>query len=102
MFIGQEETCFFFSTFQILWIDSMTIVSRRERCLQWTKRHSVLQLGPFKILNELGTGQFGSVFSGIHEGTNEKVAIKQINKSKIEKERLLMSEINIHKKSKSS
>ena len=56
-----------------------------------------LQLGPFKILNELGEGQFGSVFSGIHEGTNEKVAIKQINKSKIEKEKLFTSEINIHK-----
>ena len=56
-----------------------------------------LQLGPFKILNELGAGQFGSVFSGIHEGTNEKVAIKQINKSKIDKEKLLTSEINIHK-----
>lgn len=49
MFIGQEETCFFFSTSQILWIDSMAIVSGREMCLQWTERHSVLQLVPFNL-----------------------------------------------------
>ena len=57
-----------------------------------------LQIGPFKIINEIGEGEFARVFSGIHEGTDEKVAIKQINKSRLKDESLLISEINIHKK----
>ena len=40
-----------------------------------------LKIGPFKIKKEVGSGRFGSVFSGIHEQTKEKVAIKQIKKS---------------------
>ena len=59
-----------------------------------------LKLGPYKIINEIGSGQFGSVFSAIHEGTNETVAIKQIKKSKLKEDNLsdiLTSEINIHK-----
>ena len=56
-----------------------------------------LKIGPFKIKKEVGSGRFGSVFSGIHEQTKEKVAIKQIKKSEITNENLLTSEINIHK-----
>jgi 5'-AMP-activated protein kinase catalytic alpha subunit len=56
------------------------------------------QIGPFKIINEIGEGEFATVFSGIHEGTDEKVAIKQIKKSRLKDEALLTLEINIHKK----
>ena len=56
-----------------------------------------LKIGPFKIMNEVGAGHFGSVFSCIHEETKEKVAIKQIKKSQLNNENILASEINIHK-----
>ena len=59
-------------------------------------------IGPFQMTHKLGEGQFGDVFLGIHEETNEKVAIKQISKAKIaEKEGVdintIYNEINIQK-----
>ena len=55
------------------------------------------RIGPFKIIQELGHGTFSSVSSGIHEQIKEKVAIKQLKKSKLNNEKRLNSEINIHK-----
>ena len=65
--------------------------------LEYLSFKADLKLGPFKILNEVGAGHFGSVFSCIHEETKEKVAIKQIKKSKLNNEKVLASEINIQK-----
>ena len=45
--------------------------------LEYLSFKADLKLGPFKILNEVGAGHFGSVFSCIHEETREKVATKQ-------------------------
>ena len=56
-----------------------------------------LRIGPFKILNQIGKGKFSSVFLGIHEETQQKVAIKQINKSELNTDNLLIKEINIQK-----
>ena len=57
-------------------------------------------IGPFQMTHKLGEGKFGNVFLGIHEETNEKVAIKQISKSKIEETKgvdmnTIYNEINI-------
>ena len=56
-------------------------------------------IGPFQMMNEIGKGEFGKVYIGIHEETKEKVAIKQIQKSN-EKVNMnsIRSEINIQKK----
>jgi serine/threonine protein kinase len=56
-------------------------------------------IGPFQMMNEIGKGEFGKVYIGIHEETKEKVAIKQIQKSN-EKVNMnsVRSEINIQKK----
>lgn len=40
-------------------------------------------IGPFQMMNEIGKGEFGKVYLGINEETQEKVAIKQIEKEKI-------------------
>ena len=55
-------------------------------------------IGPFQMLNEIGKGKFGKVFLGIHEETKEKVAIKQIPKSKEIEIKSIYSEINIQKR----
>ena len=56
-------------------------------------------IGPFQMMNEIGKGQFGKVYIGIHEETKEKVAIKQIQKSNENVNiNLIKAEINIHKK----
>ena len=54
-------------------------------------------IGPFQMLNEIGKGKFGKVFLGIHEETKEKVAIKQIPKSKEIDIKSIYSEIDIQK-----
>ena len=56
-----------------------------------------IRIGPFKLLNQIGKGKFSSVFLGIHEETEQKVAIKQINKSELNTDNLLIKEINILK-----
>ena len=55
-------------------------------------------IGPFQMINEIGKGEFGKVYIGINEETQEKVAIKQIDKS-VKKDELtsIYKEINIHK-----
>ena len=55
-------------------------------------------IGPFQMINEIGKGQFGKVFLGIHEKTKEKVAIKQIPKSGKQNIQKVYDEINIQKK----
>ena len=55
------------------------------------------RIGPFKLLNKIGKGKFATVFLGIHEETKEKVAIKQIKKSELNTNHLLIKEINIQK-----
>ena len=43
-----------------------------------------ITLGPFELTNEeLGQGNFGVVYIGIHNETKEKVAIKVIRKKDI-------------------
>ena len=37
-------------------------------------------IGPFKLVKYLGSGAFADVYLGVHEHTNEEVAIKYINK----------------------
>ena len=37
-----------------------------------------IKIGPFKIMNQIGKGKFSTVYLGLHEETNQKVAIKQI------------------------
>ena len=54
-------------------------------------------IGPFQMINEIGKGKFGKVFLGIHEETKEKVAIKQIPKSKEIDTKSIYSEIDIQK-----
>ena len=54
-------------------------------------------IGPFQMTKEIGKGRFGKVFLGIHEETNEKVAIKQIPKTKDVDINAIYNEINIHK-----
>ena len=39
-----------------------------------------IKIGPFKIMNEIGKGEFSTVFLGIHEETKQKVAIKELKK----------------------
>ncbi len=56
-------------------------------------------IGPFQMMNEIGKGQFGKVYIGIHGETKEKVAIKQIPKTdKNININLIKAEINIQKK----
>ena len=55
-------------------------------------------IGPFQMLNEIGKGKFGKVFLGIHGETKEKVAIKQIPKSKEIDIKSIYSEIDIQKR----
>ena len=56
-------------------------------------------VGPFQMMNEIGKGQFGKVYIGIHGETKEKVAIKQIPKSDKNIDiNLIKAEINIQKK----
>ena len=55
-------------------------------------------IGPFQMLNEIGKGKFGKVYLGIHEETKEKVAIKQIPKSKEIEIKTIYSEIDIQKR----
>ena len=71
--------------------------SNQKKILEDLSFEADLKIGPFKILNKIGHGHFGSVFYGIDEETNEKVAIKRIKKSKLNNEDLLTSEINIQK-----
>ena len=54
-------------------------------------------IGPFQMMNEIGDGKFGKVYLGINEETKEKVAIKQIEKSKNIDLDSIHQEINIHK-----
>ena len=56
-----------------------------------------IKIGPFKIMNEIGKGKFSTVFLGIHEETKQKVAIKQLKKSEINTDNVLIKEINIQK-----
>ena len=56
-----------------------------------------IKIGPFKLMNQIGTGKFSTVYLGIHEETGQKVAIKQIKKSEINTNILLAKEINIQK-----
>ena len=56
-----------------------------------------IKIGPFKIMNQIGKGKFSTVYLGLHEETNQKVAIKQIKKSEINTDELLLKEINIQK-----
>ena len=56
-------------------------------------------IGPFQMMNEIGKGQFGKVYIGLHGETKEKVAIKQIPKTdKNININLIKAEINIQKK----
>ena len=55
-------------------------------------------IGPFQMTKEIGKGKFGKVYIGIHEETKEKVAIKQIPKSKEVDIQSIYDEINIQKK----
>ena len=57
-----------------------------------------IKIGPFKLMNQIGTGKFASVYLGIHEETQQKVAIKQIKKSELNTDNLLLKEINIQKR----
>ena len=54
-------------------------------------------IGPFQMMNEIGKGKFGKVYIGINEETQEKVAIKQIEKSDNIDLNSIHKEINIHK-----
>ena len=56
-----------------------------------------IRIGPFKLLNQIGKGKFGTVSLGINEENKEKVAIKQIKKSELNTDNLLLKEINIQK-----
>ena len=56
-----------------------------------------IKIGPFKLMNQIGSGKFSTVYLGIHEETGQKVAIKQIKKSEINTNALLAKEINIQK-----
>ena len=56
-----------------------------------------IKIGPFKILNQIGKGKFSTVYLALHEETSQKVAIKQIKKSEINTDDLLIREINIQK-----
>ena len=43
-----------------------------------------INIGPFTMTNkELGRGNFGTVYLGIHNETKEKVAVKVIRKKEI-------------------
>ena len=57
-----------------------------------------IRIGPFKLMNEIGKGKFATVFLGIHEETGQKVSIKQLKKSELNTDNLLIKEINIQKK----
>ena len=59
-------------------------------------------IGPFKLVKYLGSGAFADVYLGIHEHTNEEVAIKYINKqhlftTELSTPEALSNEINNHK-----
>ena len=56
-----------------------------------------IKIGPFKIINQIGKGKFSTVYLALHEETSQKVAIKQIKKSEINTDELLIREINIQK-----
>ena len=56
-----------------------------------------IRIGPFKLLDQIGKGNFATVSLGIHEETKEKVAIKQIKKSELNNNNFLLNEINIQK-----
>ena len=56
-----------------------------------------IKIGPFKLMDQIGTGKFSTVFLGIHEETGQKVAIKQIIKSELNTDNSLTKEINIQK-----
>ena len=57
-----------------------------------------IKIGPFKLMNQIGTGKFSTVYLGIHEESGQKVAIKEIKKSELNTDNLLTKEINIQKK----
>ena len=57
-----------------------------------------IKIGPFKLMNQIGSGKFSTVFMGIHEETQQKVAIKQIKKSELNTDSLILKEITIQKK----
>jgi len=51
----------------------------------------MVTIGPYKLGSTLGVGTFGKVKMAEHQGTNQKVAIKIINKRKME-------QMNMHEK----
>jgi serine/threonine protein kinase len=46
----------------------------------WESEYSVQKmLNDYKIVEQVGAGSEGQVFSAIHQSTGEKVVIKQVN-----------------------
>jgi len=79
----------------------------RENAKQWTQKLRATigyqnLFDNYEIIDELGKGQFGEVKLGVDTKTNEKIAVKIINKKKMkEKEiELVQREIDIMKLSK--
>uniref|UniRef100_A0AC35UC10 Non-specific serine/threonine protein kinase n=1 Tax=Rhabditophanes sp. KR3021 TaxID=114890 RepID=A0AC35UC10_9BILA len=55
-----------------------TELSRQDR-----EAKPQMKIGPYVLMHTLGSGTFGKVMLGVYEGTNNKVAVKILNRDKI-------------------